>query len=88
MRYIFLIIGLIVVYFIGYLMGYAKQIHAKTFGWLQIDKTRNRFRFELNDALDFDNLPDNPKYVFLRVDPTAVLGRKENDDFNEMDNLK
>ena len=85
MRYIFLIIGIIAVYSIGFFMGYARQIHSKTFGWLRIDKKRNRFRLEMNEALDIDNLPDTPKYVFLKVDPTADLpSRKENEDLSEM----
>lgn len=84
-HYILLAIGIVIIYWIGFLIGYGKQIHAKTFGWLRIDRKRNRFRFELNNALDLDNLPDNPKYVFLRVDPTADLPpRKESNDLNEM----
>ena len=85
MNYFLIALALVITYCIGFLSGYGRQIRAKTFGWLHIDKKRNRFRFELNNALDLDKLPDNPKYVFLKVNPNAdLVTRKESNDLNEM----
>lgn len=85
MNYILICCIVVLTYLIGFFTGYGKQIHAKTFGWLRIDKKRDRFKLELNDVLDLDKLPDSPKYVFLKVDPTANLPfRKESNDLDEM----
>lgn len=78
---LFLLIG----YGIGFMRGALRTVHSDTFGWLRIDKKRDRFRLELNDAIDLDRLPDTKQYVLLEIDPTADLPvRKENTDYNEM----
>lgn len=89
MEYIFCFLGTLVTFAIGYLTGRSIQIKAKTYGWLLIDKKRDRFKLELNNVLDLDNLPKSKTYLVLHVDPTADLPpRKENSLLNEMEDLK
>jgi len=89
MEYLLSILGILIAYAFGYFTGRNIRIKAKTYGWLLIDKKRDRFKLELNNVLDLDNLPKSKTYLVLHVDPTADLApRKENSLLNEMEDLK
>ena len=85
MKYLILFLVLSFVFVSGFVAGKNLKIRERTFGWLRIDRRNERFRLEMNDALDLDALPDKYDYVILYVDPNAELPfRNQSNDLDEM----